>query len=73
MLQSMVIGIGAIVTMMVMWMVVQRLWGQTFSEHMTDEDAMSGRTKCSNCGCTTACENKAPIVETKTLNYSEIK
>ena len=58
MLQSLIIGVGGIIIMMVGWVLVQRLWGQTFSEHLVDEDVMAGRTKCSNCGCTTVCENR---------------
>jgi hypothetical protein len=48
-----------IVGLMVGWMLVQSLWKKIFSEHVTDDDAMAGRTKCSNCGCTTICKNKA--------------
>ena len=58
MLTSILVGIGGVVFLMVAWMVVQNYWGKTFAEYMTDEDAMAGRTKCSNCGCTSICQNK---------------
>ena len=58
MIGSYVIGILGIVALMVGWVVVQIVWRKIFSEHVTDEDAMAERTKCTNCGCTTACENK---------------
>jgi hypothetical protein len=58
MIQSLLIGIGGVIVLMLFWVVVQTFWGKAFSEYMSDEDAMAGRTKCSNCGCTTACENK---------------
>jgi hypothetical protein len=58
MIASYVIGISGIVALMVTWIGVQTLWRKIFSEHVTDEDALAERTKCDNCGCTTACENK---------------
>ncbi len=58
MFESYIIGIGGIIFLMVAWIVVQTLWGKVFPEHVVDEDVMAGRTKCSNCGCTTVCENK---------------
>jgi hypothetical protein len=49
---------------MLLWVLIQALWGKTFSEYVSpDDDVMSGRTKCSNCGCTTACEKKELRVE----------
>lgn len=63
MLESLLIAVGGIVSMMIMWLLVQKLWGQTFSEHLIDEDVMAGRTKCSNCGCTTICERKQVEVQ----------
>ena len=58
MIQSLMIGVGGIIFLMIGWIVVQTFWGKTFPDQVVDEDAMGGRTKCSNCGCTTACENK---------------
>jgi len=58
MLQTYLIGIAGIVFLMVGWIAVQTWWGKTFPEHVIDDDVMAGRTKCSNCGCTTSCENK---------------
>jgi len=57
MLQHLIISIGIITGLALAWAAVQALWGRTFREYMTGEDAMAGRTKCANCGCTTACEN----------------
>lgn len=68
MFESIIIGVGGIVLMMVAWMAVQRLWGKTFAEYMTDDDAMAGRTKCSNCGCTAVCQNKPQNAITEPLN-----
>lgn len=61
MIGSYLIGIIGIVSIMIIWVTVQSLWKKTFPEHVTDEDAMAGRTKCTNCACTTACENKTII------------
>ncbi len=43
---------------MVLWFIVQRLWGNTFSGYISDEDVLAERRSCGNCGCTTACEKK---------------
>ncbi len=56
MLNSLLIAITGIVALMVLWLIVQRFWGDTFAEHLSDEDVLAGRTKCSNCGCTTVCQ-----------------
>lgn len=58
MIQSLLIGIGGVVGLMLLWTVVQTFWGQTFSEHLTDEDVMATRSTCGNCGCATACAIK---------------
>jgi len=65
MFQSLIIAIGGIIFLMVTWLIVQSLWGKTFAEYLSDEDVMAGRTKCSNCGCATVCENKSRHVSTK--------
>lgn len=59
MLHSLLIGIGGVIGLVLLWALVQLLWRNTFSAYMSTEDAMGDRTKCSNCGCTTACEKKS--------------
>lgn len=51
-------GIGGVVSLMIIWMVVQSQWRRIFSENLSEEDVLAGRTSCSNCGCTTVCKNK---------------
>lgn len=58
MINSLVIAIGGIITLMVMWALIQSMWGKTFSDYVEDQDVLAGRTKCGNCGCTTACNNR---------------
>ena len=58
MIQSLIIGIGGIVGLMLLWIVIQSLWRRTFRENIADDDVLAGRTKCANCGCTTVCELK---------------
>ena len=58
MIGTYIIGIGVIVTLMVVWVLVQSFWRKTFSDHISDDDVLAGRTCCSNCGCTNTCENK---------------
>lgn len=57
MIQSLLIGIGGIIILMVAWMLVQMSWGKTFSEEISDEDVLADRRSCSNCGCSIPCNN----------------
>ena len=52
------IGIAGMITLMVFWVVIQRNWGKMFSDQLSDEDVLAGRSDCTNCGCTTSCKNK---------------
>jgi len=58
-METYIIGICGVVFLMVGWITIQAWWGKTFPDHVIDDDPMAGRTKCSNCGCTTVCENKS--------------
>jgi hypothetical protein len=58
MINSLLIGVGGMVGLMVLWYVVQTLWGKTFADHLTDEDVMAGRSTCGSCGCGTSCKLK---------------
>ncbi len=58
MLQSLIIGIGLTVGLVLLWTVVQALWKNVFREEYVEEDVLAGRRSCSNCGCTTFCERK---------------
>ena len=68
MIESYIIAIIGIVTLMVAWIGVQTLWRKIFSDHVSDEDAMAERTKCTNCGCTKVCQNKANQLLTNKMN-----
>ena len=59
MIASYIIGIGVIVTLMVLWIGVQAVWRKTFSDYISDDDVLANRTGCSNCGCTTVCRKKS--------------
>ena len=65
MIGTYIIGIGGIVALMVIWVVIQAWWRNTFSDHITDEDVLAERRSCSNCGCTTICKNKLSQVTTE--------
>lgn len=58
MLNSLLIGIGGIIVLMIIWAIVQLFWKKTFSEYIADEDVLAERRSCGNCGCTTVCKNK---------------
>ena len=65
MVESLIIGIGGIVGLMILWMIVQFFWGKIFSDHLSDEDVLAGRTSCGNCGCTTLCTEKRKTISTE--------
>ncbi len=56
MIETYLIGIVGIVALMLAWAGIQQVWRKAFAEHVTDEDALAERTRCTNCGCTTVCE-----------------
>jgi hypothetical protein len=58
MIQSLFIGIAGILLLSLFWVLIQAFWKTEFSDYITDEDVLAGRTSCGNCGCTTACPNK---------------
>lgn len=62
MINSLIIAVGGIVSLMIAWIAVQSIWRKTFSDHISDDDVLVGRTSCSNCGCSTVCE-KQQVVE----------
>lgn len=61
-MESYIIAASGIVSMMVLWIVIQFLWRKVFPEYTQDEDILADRTKCSHCGCTTACKNKRRLL-----------
>jgi hypothetical protein len=65
MIGTYLIGIGGIVGLMVIWVVVQAFWRRIFADHISDEDVLAERRSCSNCGCTTICENKRTRLTTE--------
>jgi hypothetical protein len=65
MIGSYIIGIAGIVSLMILWVIVQGFWRKVFSDEITDEDVLSGRTDCSNCGCTTICKDKLRRISTE--------
>ena len=58
MLESLFIGIGLTVALVVVWTLIQAQWKNTFREEYAQEDVLAGRRSCSNCGCTAQCELK---------------
>ncbi|MDH3711575.1 MAG: hypothetical protein OER04_16910 [Cyclobacteriaceae bacterium] len=58
MITSYIIGLSGMIVLMLFWWVVQRQWKRSFSDQITDEDVLAGRSDCANCGCSTYCEKK---------------
>jgi hypothetical protein len=53
------IGIGSIVGLMIAWAAVQHYWKASFTEEMTQDDALAERSSCGNCSCAgKSCVNK---------------
>lgn len=69
-LTSLFIALGGIVILMLSWIAIQYLWGRLFFEHISDEDVLSNRTSCGNCGCTQVCKTNSSEVNTN-LNTSK--
>lgn len=65
MIESYIIAIGGIVSLMIIWTVVQSFWKLFFSDQLSDEDVLAGRNSCGNCGCTTLCNTKKHSLNTK--------
>jgi hypothetical protein len=59
MIESLTIGLGGIIFLMVLWVIVQNLWRNIFSDQITDDDVLAGRSSCSHCTCSGqgTCEN----------------
>ena len=58
MIKTFLICVLGIVGMMLLWILVQTGWRRMFYDNITDDDVLAERRSCSNCGCTTICENK---------------
>lgn len=58
MIKSLLIASGAIVGLMLAWVLVQSLWRRIFAEHIQEADVLAGRRSCANCGCVGVCERK---------------
>lgn len=58
MIQSLIIGIGLTLALVLVWTLVQTFWKKAFREEYLDDDVLAGRRSCSSCGCTSICERK---------------
>lgn len=58
MIQSLAIGIGLTLGLVLLWTLVQASWKNVFREEYPEEDVLAGRRSCSNCGCTSICMRK---------------
>ncbi len=59
MLKTTLIAIFAIVSLMLVWLLVQNLWRKLFADQISDEDVLAERRSCGDCGCNGICENNA--------------
>jgi len=50
-----VLGVGAMVGLMVVWVLVQMLWMRVFPEYKTDVDALAIREGCHACEHGSSC------------------
>lgn len=65
MIEKILIGTMGITSLMLAWVLVQRLWGRAFGDQNIGEDVLAGRSECGSCGCTTPCANKNLSKNTK--------
>jgi hypothetical protein len=55
MINSLLIGVGGVILLVLIWIVVQQLWRKVFAEYISEPDVLAERSSCGNCTCTTAC------------------
>ena len=55
MIYSIIIGEGGIIVMMILWVMVQSQWRETFIEEIEEADVLAHRRSCGDCGCGTSC------------------
>ncbi len=57
------VSVGIVVGLVLIWVLVQHLWRKSFTDYISDEDALADRSKCGNCHCSTACslQNKQTL------------
>ena len=58
MIKSFIVAVLSILGLMLVWLVIQNKWRNTFQQFITDQDVLAERRSCQNCGCTKQCENK---------------
>lgn len=66
MIYKLVIGIIGLVVLAIGWLVIQLSWHSVFSEYLTDDDVLAGRSSCGNCGCTSVCIKKNQDIQSTT-------
>lgn len=63
MLWTYLTGVVGVAGAMVLWAVVQQLWGRLFFPTAPRVDALEKRGGCGQCGCTTRCVTAEPRPE----------
>ncbi|HCX24158.1 MAG: hypothetical protein CMB80_21360 [Flammeovirgaceae bacterium] len=58
---SLITSTVVIVSLMLVWSVVQWFWKQAFPEDVVNDDALAGRDSCGNCTCSGTCSIKAQL------------
>jgi len=59
------IGIIGATGLMILWVIIQHLWRNTFMDQQKNLDVLAGRSDCGSCGCRTPCDNKKNKVKNK--------
>jgi len=54
------VGILALVSILVLWVVVQAAWGRVFAGYCTDPDVLAGRRGCGGCKAKKQCHRRPP-------------
>jgi hypothetical protein len=55
-MNSLLIAVGTIVSLMLMWVGIQSVWKTMFADEIESEDALADRSKCGQCNCGTICK-----------------
>ena len=68
---SIITAVLGILIMMGLWIVMQKIWKLIFADEVLDEDVLSFRSTCGNCGCVTQCD-KNKSNELKSNQHGQI-
>lgn len=56
MLERYLITFSILIIILLIWILIQTLWGKVFHDSLKDEDVLKNRSTCGKCSCGTICK-----------------